>query len=223
MDAKELKEYRTKNYRDVFSGIIPDRFPVNDGLGIESLIQYSGKDLLITQYQYTTELIIEIMEKGMELSRGDNFQASFPRNPVANLFTRTKSFVMSKSGMIQHPEVSGMEEDEYDEFIADPAKFSADKVQIRLNEGYQGSRWDMVYNYMKQYFASMDVSRAFAEANAYIRDKYGMFTPPEGTTGMTSPPFDSLADYNRGFTKISVDIKRRHQKVLDAIEALMPQ
>ena len=223
MDAKELKEYRTKNYRDVFSGIIPDRFPVNDGLGIESLIQYSGKDLLITQYQYTTELIIEIMEKGMELSRGDNFQASFPRNPVANLFTRTKSFVMSKSGMIQHPEVSGMEEDEYDEFIADPAKFSADKVQIRLNEGYQGSRWDMVYNYMKQYFASMDVSRAFAEANAYIRDKYGMFTPPEGTTGMTSPPFDSLADYNRGFTKISVDIKRRPQKVLDAIEALMPQ
>ncbi|NLW70126.1 MAG: hypothetical protein GX061_03505 [Eubacteriaceae bacterium] len=223
MNAKELQEYRTKNYRDLYSGIIPDRFPVNDGFSVECLIQYAGKDLLTTQYQYTTELLIEILEKGMEISRGDNYQASYARNAVTNLFTRSRSFTMSKTGMIQHPEVSGMEADEYDEFIENPAKFSADKVQIRLNEGYQGSKWEMVYNYMKQYFAAQDMNRAFAEANAYIKEKYGMFTPPDGTTGMTAPPFDSLADFNRGFTNISIDIKRRPQKVLDAIEALMPQ
>ena len=63
MNAKELQQYRTKNYTDLYSGIIPDRFPVNDGLGVEFVIQYAGKDLLATQYQYSTELLIEILEK----------------------------------------------------------------------------------------------------------------------------------------------------------------
>ena len=68
MNVRELQEYRTKLYEDVYSGIIPDRFPVHDGLSPEYLIEYAGKDFMTTQYQYTTEVLGEISEKAMELS-----------------------------------------------------------------------------------------------------------------------------------------------------------
>ena len=80
----------------------------------------------------------------------------------------------------------------------------------------------MAFAFTRQYMASMDVMKMFAEANAYIRDKYGFFEPVPGSTGMSMVPFDNLADFNRGFTNITLDIRRCPQKVLDAMEALMP-
>ena len=132
MNAKELREYRTKLYSDLYSGIIPDRFPVNEGLGVEYLIQNAGKDLLTTQYAYNEELLIEIFEKAMELSRGDNFSAAWARNPIALMFTGNRGNVMSKSGFVQHPEVSGMNAEEYDEFIANPHEFMTEAVSYTL-------------------------------------------------------------------------------------------
>lgn len=222
MDAKQLQEYRTKNYVDLYSGIIPDRFPVNDGLGVEFLIQYAGKDLLATQYEYSTELIIEILEKAMEITNGDNFSASWPRNPIALIFSRNIGNVMSNTGFVQHPEVSGFSADEYDEFIKNPHEFLTDVVAPRINPAYAGTKAEMAFAFTRQYMASAAVMRMFGEANAYIRDKYGFFEPTAGSTGMTSPPFDTLADFNRGFTNITLDIRRCPQKVLDAMEALMP-
>lgn len=222
MNAKELQQYRTKNYTDLYSGIIPDRFPVNDGLGVEFVIQYAGKDLLATQYQYSTELLIEILEKAMEITNGDNFSAAWPRNPIALIFSRNIGNVMSNTGFVQHPEVSAFSADEYDEFIKNPHEFLIDVVAPRLNPAYAGSKAEMAFAFTRQYMASMDVMKMFAEANAYIRDKYGFFEPVPGSTGMTMPPFDALADFNRGFTNITLDIRRCPQKVLDAMEALMP-
>ena len=222
MNATEKMAYRTKLYKDVFSGIIPDRFPVNEGLGVEFMIQYSGKDLLTTQYQYSTELLIEIAEKAMEVSRGDNFALSWPRNPIALMFSKSRNLVMSKSGFIQHPEVSGFSADEYDAYIRNPHEFSIDTIAPRLNKGYSGTPAEMAFNFTRQYLASVDIMGYFAKANSYIRDKYGFFESPPGSVGMTTPPFDVLTDFNRGFSNIVLDIKRNPQKVLDAMEALMP-
>ena len=60
MDVKQLKEYRTKLFYDLYTGVVPDRVPVHDGLSTEYLIQYAGKDLMTTQYSYTPTLLIEI-------------------------------------------------------------------------------------------------------------------------------------------------------------------
>jgi hypothetical protein len=51
---------------------------VEDGLQIEYLIQYAGKDLLTTQYNYTPELLIELFDKIMEVARGDKIQPDLP-------------------------------------------------------------------------------------------------------------------------------------------------
>ena len=100
MDAKALKEYRTKLYTDLYTGIIPDRIPVQDSLQTEYYIQYAGKDLMTTQYSYTADLLVDIYEKGREVARGDTLPLGFARNPIAMMFQQSLSNEMSKTGMI---------------------------------------------------------------------------------------------------------------------------
>ncbi|GAQ24166.1 uroporphyrinogen decarboxylase family protein [Tepidanaerobacter syntrophicus] len=222
MNVNELREYRTKLYEDVYSGIIPDRFPVHDGLSPEYLIEYAGKDFMTTQYQYTEELLEEIGEKAMELVRGDSFSMAWVRNPIAIMFQKSKAFVMSKTGMIQHPEVSGFEADEYDEFIKNPFEFMVEKIIPRLNPGLDTDPIARSVNFTRIVLAQMDQQEAFDKSNQKLVEKYGFFSPPPGTMGLQLVPFDFLADFCRGFTKIVVDIKRQPEKVLEAMEALMP-
>ena len=70
--------------------------------------------------------------------------------------------------------------------------------------------------------AQMDQQRVFDENNQRLVEKHGFFTPPPGTMGMQLIPFDFLADFCRGFTKVVVDVKRYPEKVAEAIEALVP-
>lgn len=222
MDVKNLREYREKLFRDVYSGVIPDRFPVSDGLSPEYLIEYAGKDFLTTQYQYTPELLIEIGEKSMELVRGDNFGMAWARNPISLMFQKSKSFVMSKTGMIQHPEISGLEPEEYDEFIKNPFDFLIEKIMPRYNASLDTDPINRSIHFAMIIFAQMEQQKAFNEANDYLVEKYGFFSPPPTAMGLQTIPFDFLADFCRGFSKIVIDIKRCPEKVLEAIDALMP-
>ncbi len=89
MDAKELKAYRTKLYTDLYSGIVPDRVPINDTFGIEFFIKHAGLDLMTTQYNLTKETIIDVMEKTLTFAKGDIFNAGSPRNAVSAFFQKS--------------------------------------------------------------------------------------------------------------------------------------
>ncbi|WP_213975242.1 uroporphyrinogen decarboxylase family protein [Tepidanaerobacter acetatoxydans] len=222
MSAQQLKEYRTQLYKDVYSGIIPDRFPVHDGLSAEYLIEYAGKDFLTTQYQYTTEVMEEIGEKAMELVRGDSFSLAWVRNPISLMFQKSKAFVMSKTGFFQHPEVSGFEPEEYDEFISNPFDFMVEKIAPRLNPALDTDPISRSVIFASAVLAQMEHQRVFDVANNMLAEKYGFFIAPPGTVGLQLIPFDFLADFSRGFAKIVLDIKRYPEKVLEALEALVP-
>lgn len=222
MNANDIQQYRTRLYHDLFSGIIPERIPVNDGLAAEWMIQNAQMDLLTTQFEYTPELLIEILEKAVGMSRGDNFNCGYARNPVALMFQGSKHYVISNTGFIQHPEVSVMREDEYDLFIQNPHEFIVDVAAPRKCKAYDATPAEVAFAFARQYMANREFNAIFAQANAFIREKYGFFAPPAGSEGSSSPPFDYLADQFRGFKDISYDIKRQPQKVIDACEALMP-
>lgn len=221
MNAQELREFRTKIFTDLYSGIIPDRFPVQNSLSIEYIIQYAGKDLLTTQYNYSVPLLIEMYEKIMEIAKGDNMIGGFARNPIALLFQKSQVNVMSKTGMVQHPEKSIMAVEEYDEFTKNPHEFIIEKLQPRMNAAYRDPV-ERMFQFAKTAFATMELNRIFGETNQYLIDKYGLYSAPAGVNAMQLVPFDFLADFNRGFTQINYDIRRVPQKVLDAMEALMP-
>ncbi|NLN07651.1 MAG: hypothetical protein GX167_08540 [Firmicutes bacterium] len=222
MNVKALQEFRTKMYTDLYTGIVPERFPVQDGLQIEWYIQYAGKDLMTTQYSLTADVLIEILEKGREVARGDMAPAMFPRNPIGMMFQQSLVNEMSKTGMIQHPERTFMEEDEYDELIKNPHEFIMEKCLPRMNRGYAKGEVHRALNFAKYVLSALDQANALAVAAATIRDRYGLFAYPEGSTALQAVPFDFIADFLRGFSKIPLDMRRRPEKLLAAMEALMP-
>ncbi|KPU44087.1 uroporphyrinogen decarboxylase UroD [Oxobacter pfennigii] len=222
MNAQELREYRTKLYTDTYSGIIPERFPVHDALGIEFMMQYAGKDLMTTQYSYTTELLEEIYNKAMELMRGDTFPMPFARNPIALMFQQSRFTKMGSNGFFQHPENSYMEPEDYDDLIKNPYDFIVEKVSTHTNQGFDTDPISRSLAFAKYMLATMDLNRIFAEVSDKFVQKYGYFVSPPGVNGMQAVPFDFLADHLRGFTKVHGDIKRQPEKVLEALEALVP-
>lgn len=222
MDTKALKEYRTKLYTDLYTGIIPDRIPVQDSLQTEYYIQYAGKDLMTTQYSYTADLLVDIYEKGREVARGDTLPLGFARNPIAMMFQQSLVNEMSKTGMIQHPERSFMEADEYDELIKNPLDFMLEVCLPRMNKGYAQGEVHRSLNFAKAALSTIDMKREFEIANAIMVERYGYFTPPAGSQALQAVPFDYIADHHRGFTKIFLDMKRQPEKLLEALEAIMP-
>ena len=222
MDSKGKKAYRTKLFADVYAGIIPERIHIWDCLTMEYLVQYAGKDLITTQYSYTTELFIEIYEKAMEICRGDMPAGGFANKPISLMYQQSEIMKMGKTVFLQHPEQTFMHEDEYDEFIAAPYDFIQEKLLPRMNKGYQQGEVKRALNFAKSILASYEFNLAYAAAEATIVERYGLFKRPDGSVANQIVPFDFIADYFRGFSKIPLDIRRRPEKLLAAMEALMP-
>ncbi|MCL1914808.1 MAG: uroporphyrinogen decarboxylase [Eubacteriaceae bacterium] len=220
-DGQAMAGFRKKMFYDLYSGIIPERFPIYDCATLDFMIQYAGKSPFEIVYNYDADTLYEIFEKNMEYYSGDTFGAA-ARNPAGLMFKKSKVNVMSKSGMVQHPETSGFTADEYDEFIAHPYDFSLEKILPRLNPGFDMSRIHTSVNFTKYVLAQMDYLRATGEATGRMAAKYGFFSAPRGSSAVQPIPFDFLADFCRGFIEVPVDIRRCPQKVIDACEALVP-
>ena len=222
MNNIELKEYRTKLYTDLYSNTVPDRVPVTDSFGIEYFLKYAGHDLMTAQYTMNKDMVVDAMRKTREFARGDVFNTGSPRNPIAIMFQKSRMSVMSKSGFIQHPESASMSDTEFDEYIQHPFDFNQRVIKSRLSASYVEDPVMRMVNFAKVILATQDFSKMIAEANKVISDEFGLMTVPAGTSGMAPVAFDNLADGARGFSQIVMDIKRCPQKVLDAMDALMP-
>lgn len=222
MDSKQLQEYRKKLYTDLFSNTIPDRIPVQDGLSIEFMIQYAGMDLMETQFTYTYDKVMAIYEKNMEILRGDIMVGLHGRNPISMMFQQSISNQMSATGFIQHPERSCMPPEDYDLFIQNPFDYVQENVTPKTNRAYAKGNVYYAKAYAKALLSTIDQNAIFTKGTDEIRDKYGLHAVPAGANAMGQPPFDYLADFLRGFSQITLDIKRRPDKVLEALSAAMP-
>ena len=224
MDVKELQAYRRGLYQAVFSNTIPDRVPVQDSIGAEFMIQYAGKDLMITQYEYTEELVEEIFEKAiLEVRRGDNFSAGSARNAVSLMLTQSLTTQMGSSGFLQHPEMTFMEADEYDEYIKNPFDFTIEKIYPRQNRQIAKGGAYRSMAVVARMAAEADQAAIFAKVTRKLVEKYGLHSEPAGASSGTQPPFDTIADFARGFSKIPMDMRRCPEKIMAAMDALMPQ
>ena len=222
MEAKNLQSQREKMYTDLYNNVVPERFPVHDSITWNYLIDYSGRDLMEVQYRYDTQEGIEILEKGMEILRGDNAPAAGGHYPIALMLQQCRQSEMSKTGMIQHPEREYMKEDEYDAFIENPYDFFLENISPRLNAAYAKGEVRRQFAFAQYLLASGDAAARTGKANQYIKEKYGYWTPPAGSGSHQYIPFDFLADHCRGFSRIPLDVRRQPEKVLAACDALMP-
>ncbi|MDO4287743.1 MAG: uroporphyrinogen decarboxylase family protein [Eubacterium sp.] len=219
-DIKKLQEERTQLFSDLYSGIIPKRIPINTALPIELKIEYAGKDLGKTQW--TLEDMKAIYEKSFELTASDAYPASFATYPAHHYLMGSRSFTMGSQGTMQHPEVSAMEPEDYDDFIAAPFDCIVEKIFPRIYPELDTDPVSRSMVFAKAVKAFGDYAGFYGKIDAEMIEKYGFFAPPAGSSTGGTVPFDLLGDILRGFKGITMDIRRYPDKIAAACEAILP-
>lgn len=224
-NVHQMQLERIKNEEDFFNNIIPKRMPVNIRMYHGLINEYSGENFCETQYDFEKlrkggkKICDSIYSDICPVPGGNTRLASFYQ------LLGAKCFKMGTLGHMQHPEVSGMNQDEYDELINDPYAFMLETVLPRIYDNLNSTK-----NPVMSMLSFSIANESKKEDETKIRnlvgdlvDEYGYYPgAPRGSIAATAAPFDYLADFLRSFTGISVDIKRNRNKVLEACDALYP-
>lgn len=224
---KKLQEERSQLYNDFYNNIIPKRMFVNMSISNYIVAEYGGIDLF--QFQYDYSKLALPAKKMCHTIYSDNPPVSpaaviFSRNPSFYQLLGSQSFVMGTNGFVQHPEVNGMEYREYDELIKDPYAFILEKVIPRQYKEFDLSNPVHALNRLQMAKASAqrDLTSSMPWYNEII-EEFGYYPgAPVGSSGFTEAPYDFIADQLRGFTGMSVDIRRRKNLIIEACESVLP-
>ncbi|HHX73841.1 MAG TPA: uroporphyrinogen decarboxylase [Firmicutes bacterium] len=221
MDA--LRKERQEIFHAVYNNRIPKRVPINISLPLDVVAGYAGVALKDALWN---PLLVE--EAALELGKlvfsdtcvfGGNLRA-----PASSQAMGSINSVMSSTGFMQHPNVVGLLEEEYDEFIADPYACILEKVLPRLyretNCGLFGARGILAVALGMA--ARNDHNRLLGMIAGRMHREYGYYTPPAGASSGAYACMDYLTDNLRSFSGMSSDIRRIPDKVRAAAEALYP-
>ncbi|WP_195268382.1 uroporphyrinogen decarboxylase family protein [Eubacterium sp. 1001713B170207_170306_E7] len=210
---------RNKLFENVYDLEPPERVPMMVNGDNAFCLEYAGFSLKAEQYSVAKNL--EAIETASRDFDSDVVFGAILRQPQIYSVLRARNFMPGTDGFIQHPEVHGMEVEDYDAFIADPYKTICDTVLPRiygaLEEG--GFKANKAFarafsNFITGFLQPAGECAAIAARTG--RSVYNLAT----TCSPTS--FDSLADQLRSFTGISKDIRRVPDKVEAACEAMLP-
>lgn len=218
-NACDSSEYKNGLFTDIYFGKTPARVPDKIGVNAAAAIELAGYDLRYAQYGYTKT--IDALDKINAKYDNDILLGTWPASPALAKVRGNLTQQMGADGFMQHPNICGMHEDEYDELLADPLAFIWETVIPRIN-----TEFDTPAPYralvMAKTIKLLDSNGAkMGAANAEIAKKYNKVTMPL-QSGLCRAPFDYFADYLRSFTGALVDIRRQPEKVLEALEAITP-
>ena len=223
LDIKELQAERTGIFRDVYSNKIPKRVPVNLSLTLEFTAGFGN--LNMAEAQWNLSLLEDAADKLCQTFYSDScpFGGSM-RYPSYYQTLQSQSFIMGSNGFIQHPEVVGMDVEDYDYLIEKPFDCIVERIIPRQYKGLNPEDpVNMALNLAK---ALMCYNNDFGQTGMLIQklvQKYGYdpgFPPSSG--GFTEAPFDFIADQLRGFREVSKDIRRIPEKLAEACDAVYP-
>lgn len=220
--ADALRAERTKLFDDVVSNKVPARVPINIGLSYEVIAEFGGVD--VHAAQWNQDLVAEAADKVCETVFSDVcLYAGSLRFPSFYQILKSQSFQMSSSGFMQHPEVVGMEPEDYDYLISNPYDCLVERVLPRQFKALG------LEDPMAQAIALTKSMLAFnaegaqtAAMKAKLVAKYGYYGGEVLGGGFSEAPFDFLADQLRSFRGISMDVRRYPEKVKAACDALFP-
>jgi len=195
----------------------PDTIPLINPFTPDFALDYAGYPL--TTGMWDVDKVIDSLKCVFDDFDYDVYNKFLWRAPQFYATLGAKTFVQSETGFMQHPEVHGLEAEEYPEFIADPFKTIVEKVLPRLyTELQKPSPYNMLAFAKGMQAHGKTIGRYFERL-----DLIGAaYSTPFITSGTVFAPFDFLADILRSFSGISMDVRRRPQQVLEACEACLP-
>ncbi|MEG0376949.1 MAG: uroporphyrinogen decarboxylase family protein, partial [Eubacterium sp.] len=132
-----------------------------------------------------------------------------------------RNFIMGSDGFMQHPEITSLETDEYDSFIADPYKTICENALPRMYTTFGENSFEGKAALTKGLFTFYSAMNQLEQGYLNIAKTQGKAVYTMAVTS-ACVPFDVLSDQLRSFTGISKDIRRMPEKVEAACEALLP-
>lgn len=225
-DVKLLQQERNKIYKDFYNNIVPERMPISFSLRPTMLAEIAGIDIVDVQFDYSK--LGSAIDTASSLFYTDTCPlgtvGGTSRIPGYYQYLESQTFQMSSGGFMQHPDTSGMNDDEYKELIDDPYAFIMEKVLPRQHRAL--SMDDPVKRAMRVSMIKSEEARQKALSGAVVKklvESEGYYNgAPAGGGGMTAAPFDFIADQLRGFSGTCTDIRRHRDELKLACERLLP-
>ena len=218
-DVAALAQERTKLFEDCLQGRIPKRVPVGAVLTYEMSVEYAGKDLMDTLWN--NHYFEEVAEKICQDFYSDIFPIIHLRFPALYKTLGARNWVMGSQGFLQHPEVEGLLQEEYDDFIKSPYDCIIEKILPRLYPELDTDPYNRSIVMAKAFKIFFDEMSHIGMVTGKLSQKYGYATA-NFFAGACEAPLDFVADQFRGFKNILTDMRRVPDKVEAAAEAMMP-
>ena len=244
---KELYEARVKRVHDAISLKRPDRVPILSG-GSYFFYKYAGVTFGEGMYDY--EKSADGLIKAMKKFQWDMAPSvALPSGPLMELFGLTQykwpGFDLSDESFFQYIEGEYMSGEEYGELLANPDGFTIRKLMPRMSRllepfsNLPPAHYLSNGNAMATTLARFAGDPAFAQILKTLqkaggemikynesRAKYIKAMVDEGFPLVGAPhcnaPYDFITDFLRGMRGIMLDIYRRPDQLLEAIDLFTP-
>lgn len=212
-----LYDARFQRYCKAFLLEEPDTIPIESPFTTTYALEYAGYDL--KKDQWDPAKLGHSMGKFFDDFDFDVIRNTSFRCPQVYGTLGAKTFVPGDTGFMQHPEVHGLEANEYAEFIADPYHTILEKVMPRL---YREMAKPKPYNTLALAKGMAAHNTFFGKYETILKEHLERTSIVRSFGGKSVAPFDFIADFIRSLSGISLDIKRRRQEVKEACEAVLP-
>lgn len=220
-NTEELRAERNQIFHDVFDNKIPKRVPIKVNLGLEVIAGYAGIDG--KEAIWHPELLEKAADELCSMVPSDVcMYGGTIRMPIAYQALDSNNFKMNRAGLMQHPNTVGLLPEEYDEFIENPYDCIIEKVLPRNYSGLDFKN-NPGRSMMALYQGLASKDRFMMKNGAMMGkliQKYGLYGMSPVFTSMCYAPLDILTDNMRSLSDMCMDIRRRPDKVLDAVNAV---
>lgn len=218
--SRIIMNEKAQIFKDVYDGIIPKRVPISVSLEFEVAAQFGNLNL--SNMQWNPGIVRSSVEKICQTVFSDVCPVNTSiRLPGMYQFLGSQSYVLSSDGFVQHPEVVGMLEEDYEYLIESPYDCIIERVIPRQFKelGNKNPMMTALSLSMGMKKNERDMTASFDIMGEMIQ-KYGYFSPPPNSSSMTEAPFDYLSDQLRSFSGISKDVRRHRNEIMESCEAL---
>lgn len=226
-EEKNLVQERSQIYSDFYNNKLPKRLPVAPAFPNSMIAEYGGLDPVSYQYDFT--ILAKPAEDLCKIIYSDACPVAPPnivgtRPPSIYELFGSQSFVMSRSGQVQHPEVVGMFPEEYPQLIEGGFDFLVETVIPRQHKNL--SLDDPIKRSTVLEMGKTSLSNNtldFMPIYMNLVQKFEYYPgSPFGSFSGAEAPLDFVADQLRSFSGMSIDLRRNKSLVKEACEVVLP-
>lgn len=214
-----LQKERLALRDDLVNHRIPKRVPIFLRFSADAACGLAGVDLM--RAHYDLEQLERAYETLCDTFYSDCNPISGPRYPASYQLLGAHNWVLSSTGVMQHPEIEVMRPDEYDEYIDAPYATLVEKLLPRVCTALESDSASRMLIFARAYDSYLQAGKAHGALMRRIGEKYG-YCPGMTKGGKVAAPFDFIADQLRGFRGILLDIRKCPDKVERAAQATLP-